>query len=94
MGASSNRTRPAVPLTDAEYAALCQCACSRVPRSPHSAFECANASTASTEVTRADDALVADVIAVADPVPDGLADLTTRAMDEFRRNSSKRGERA
>jgi hypothetical protein len=44
MGAFPNRTRTR-PVTDAEYAALCQCACSRVPRSPHSAFECTDAST-------------------------------------------------
>ncbi|HEX9334549.1 MAG TPA: hypothetical protein VF892_01640 [Pseudonocardiaceae bacterium] len=32
------RTRP---VTDAEYAALCQCACRRLlPRRPHSVFEC------------------------------------------------------
>jgi hypothetical protein len=40
MNTRPYRTRPARPVTDAEYAALCQCACRRVPRRPHSAFEC------------------------------------------------------
>jgi hypothetical protein len=40
MSASPNRTRRTRPVTDAEHAALCQCACRRLPRRPHSVFEC------------------------------------------------------
>jgi hypothetical protein len=45
MNTQSELTRTATrprPLTDAEYAARCQCACRRLPRRPHTAFECAH----------------------------------------------------
>lgn len=48
MGASPNRIRRTRPVTAAEYAALCQCACRRLPRRPHSAFECTPTTPAGT----------------------------------------------